>query len=146
MRTYQVNVTREDRWWIITVPELDGYVTASGAINRGITTQARRLSEVGNQAVDFICTVTDSAPSEVAVHLTISVDGIDVTAYARRIEHERSLAERHACAARMDAMKLARDLAAHGVAVRDVGEALGVSFQRAQQLIAESNKELVGLD
>lgn len=30
---------------------------------------------------------------------------------------------------------LARELAAHGVSVRDVGDVLGVSFQRAQQLI-----------
>lgn len=136
MHTYQVNVTRDDRWWMITVPELAGYVTADGAINVGDTTQARRLAEVPSEARDFICTVTDSAPSEVAVNITIEVAGIDVTAGAKRVARDRELAERHAAAAQTEARALARCLAQHGIPVRDVGEVLGVSFQRAQQLIS----------
>lgn len=77
MHTYKVNVERDDRWWMITVPELMGHVSASGAINVGDTTQARRISEIHSQAHDFICTVTDQAPSEVAVDITITVDGIE---------------------------------------------------------------------
>lgn len=136
MHTYQVNVARDDRWWMITVPELAGYVAADGAINLSDTTQARRIADVPGTAVDFICTVTDSAPSEVAVNITIEVDDINVTARAGRVASDRELVERHAAAAQAEARQLARDLAAHGVAVRDVGEMLGVSFQRAQQLIS----------
>lgn len=137
MHTYQVNVTREDRWWMITVPELNGYKDADGAINLTDTTQARRLSEVPGQAVDFICTVTDKAPSEVGVQINIAIDGIgDVTMRADKVRTDRELAERYATAAQEEAKELARDLAAHGVAVRDVGDVLGVSHQRAQQLIS----------
>ncbi|QFG10052.1 HicB-like antitoxin [Mycobacterium phage IdentityCrisis] len=146
MHTYKVNVTRDDRWWMITVPELDGYVNKAGAINLSDTTQARRLSEVRGQAIDFICTVTDSAPSEVEVNISIEVDGIDVSAQARHIEQERTLAECHASIARHDAMQLARELADRGVAVRDVGEVLGLSFQRAQQLISAAGGASVGMD
>lgn len=135
MHTYRVNVTRDGRWWMITVPELDGYRTPRGTINVSDTTQARRLADVPTEARDFICTVTDSAPSEVGIDVTIDVDGIDVTERARNVHQERQLAERHAAAAAEAARDLARDLAGHGVAVRDVGEVLGVSFQRAQQLI-----------
>lgn len=135
MHTYKVNVTREDKWWIITVPELDGYITADGAINLSDTTQARRLADVPKEAADFICTVTDSAPSAVKLEITIAVDDIDVTAGAEKVAHNRELAERHAEDAQVAARTLARNLAAHGVPVRDVGEVLGVSFQRAQQLI-----------
>lgn len=135
MHTYRVNVTRDGRWWMITVPELDGYRTPRGTINAGDTTQARRLADVATEARDFICTITDSAPSEVALHITISVDGIDVTARANQVAADRELAERHAAAAASQARELARELASHGVAVRDVGAVLGVSFQRAQQLI-----------
>ncbi|GAS92707.1 hypothetical protein [Mycolicibacterium brisbanense] len=138
MHTYQVNVTRDDRWWMIEVPELAGYTDAEGRTNLSTVTQARRLNEVPGTAVDFICTVTDSAPSKVGVHITIEVDGIDVSAAAAKVAHDRELAERHAAAAQEQAKKLARDLAAHGVAVRDVGEVLGLSFQRAQQLISTS--------
>ncbi|MCV7235257.1 hypothetical protein BST20_27775 [Mycobacterium branderi] len=136
MHTYQVNVTRDGKWWMITVPELRRYVTPDGSINLSDTTQARRLSEVPAQARDFICTVTDKAPSEVALNITIEVDGIDVTARANKMRHDRELADRYAAIAQAEAKELARDLAAHGVAVRDVGEVLEMSFQRAQQLIS----------
>ncbi|GAS98816.1 Gp30 [Mycolicibacterium canariasense] len=136
MHTYKVTVTRDDRWWMVTVPELDGYVTPSGAVNIGGTTQARRLGEVKSQAIDYICTVTDSAPSDVAVDITLCVDGVDVTQRAAKVAADRAAAERAAAAAAEGARELARELAARGVAVRDVGEVLGVSFQRAQQLIA----------
>jgi hypothetical protein len=107
-----------------------------GAINLSDTTQARRLSEVRGQAIDFICTVTDKAPSEVGVHIRIDIDGIDVTARAEKVRHDREIAERHTEAAQEEAKELARDLAARGVTVRDVGEVLGLSHQRAQQLIS----------
>ncbi|MFV8245051.1 hypothetical protein [Mycolicibacterium peregrinum] len=70
MHTYKVNVTREDKWWIITVPELDGYITADGAINLSDTTQARRLADVPKEAADFICTVTSQEPSHVGLNIT----------------------------------------------------------------------------
>lgn len=136
MHIYEVNVTRDGRWWMITVPELDGYVTADGSVNVSDTTQARRLSEVASEARDFICTITDQAPSKVDVKITVAVDGIDVTGRAQKVFRDRELAERHTAAAQAEARRLARELAERGVAVRDVGEVLGVSFQRAQQLIS----------
>lgn len=136
MHTYRVNVTRDGRWWMIHVPELSGHKCADGTINLTDTTQARRFSEVPGQARDFICTVTDKAPSEVGMDIAVEVDGIDVTARASKLRHDRELAERFAANAQQEARELARDLAASGVAVRDVGEVLGVSHQRAQQLIS----------
>jgi len=134
MHAYEVNVTRDGRWWMITVPELAGYVSADGAVNLSDTTQARRLSEVESQARDFICTVTDCPPSAVSMNIGITVADIDVTARMAQVAEDRERAERYAAAAASEARELARDLAAHGVAVRDVGDVLGVSFQRAAQL------------
>lgn len=134
--TYKATVTRDDRWWMITVPELAEYVGANGAINLSDTTQARRLSDVAGTAVDFICTVTDQAPSEVSVQINIVIDGIDVTARAAQVAADREEATRLAAAAQLETRALARELAGHGVAVRDIGEVLDVSFQRAQQLIS----------
>lgn len=135
MTTYEVNVTREDRWWIITVPSLAGYVTASGAINVGGTTQARRFADISREAVDFIATVTDSPISAIELNVSVEVDGVNVSRRAAKVREDRAAAERLADQARSEARALARELAADGVAVRDVGEVLGVSFQRAQQLI-----------
>lgn len=135
MRTYKVTVTRDDKWWMIAIPELMGHVGTSGAMNVGDTTQARRLAEVPAQALDFICTVTDAAPSSVSVEITIDVDGIDVSGRIAKARHDRELADQYGAIAAAEVRQLARDLASHGVPVRDVGEVLGVSFQRAQQLI-----------
>lgn len=76
---------------MVTIPELHGYVTKDGSINLSDTTQARRLSEVPSQARDFICTVTDAAPSKVSVDITVAVDDIDVTAAAEKVNREREL-------------------------------------------------------
>ncbi|WP_336671697.1 hypothetical protein [Tsukamurella sp. USMM236] len=69
MTTYRVNVHRDDRWWMIDVPELEGYRTAGGAINVGTVTQARRYADIEQEARDFICAVVGVEPA--AVELAI---------------------------------------------------------------------------
>ena len=54
---YDVNVTRDGRWWMIEVPELD------------LLTQARRVDEITDQAVSLISAWLDVAPSEVEVRI-----------------------------------------------------------------------------
>lgn len=39
---------RHDRWWIVTIPEVEG----------GIHTQARRLDQVAEMAADAVATAT----------------------------------------------------------------------------------------
>jgi hypothetical protein len=54
--TCDIEVTRDGRWWMITVPELAGYVAADGSINLSDTTQARHEGEIERMARDFIAT------------------------------------------------------------------------------------------
>lgn len=68
MPTYDIEVTRDGRWWMIRVPGLDGYVTASGAINASTVTQARYEGEVEEMARDFIGCVLDVPIEEVRVN------------------------------------------------------------------------------
>ena len=140
MTTYKVNVTREDGWWMVAVPELDRYETADGSTNLSDTTQARRISGVASQARDLICTVTDVAPSQVDLDITISVDDIDVSALAEAVTDSRALAERYATAAQAHAKDLVRELTAHGVPVRDTAELLDISPQRVSQLAAANSE------
>ncbi|MDR2619719.1 MAG: hypothetical protein LBC29_01105 [Propionibacteriaceae bacterium] len=42
MKTYAVNVYREDGWWMVAIPEIDGL------------TQARSLREAEHMARDYI--------------------------------------------------------------------------------------------
>ncbi|MCA2355762.1 hypothetical protein [Mycobacterium intracellulare] len=67
---YHVEVTLDGRWWMITVPELDGYKDADGAVNLSDTTQARRLSEVPIQALDFIAVCADTPIDDIEMRIS----------------------------------------------------------------------------
>lgn len=60
MHTYKVNVYRDGKWWMIQVPELDGYVYPDGGRNCSDLTQARWHGEIGRQARSFIATVINT--------------------------------------------------------------------------------------
>jgi len=72
--TFVIEVTRDGKWWMITVPELAGYVAADGSINLSDTTQARYGGEIDDMASDFIATMLD-VPIE-GVHVEHIRDGV----------------------------------------------------------------------
>jgi len=120
---YDVTVRRDGRFWYIDIPALDG------------ATQVRKLSEVDEMAKDYITGVTGTPASQIELAVTIELPA-DVQAHlaaasALREEeaHARSRAAEESRAA-------ARALKSQGLTVREVGAALGVSHQRAQQLIS----------
>lgn len=124
MRTYTAHVYREGKWWMIAVPEIDGL------------TQARRLADAEAQARSLVSVDQDVAPSEVSIDIVVDSAGT-VTEIGDRQARLFSARQREE-AAREEASRLATDLAtdlAHeGIPMRDIGQLLGVSFQRAGQL------------
>ncbi|UGT53166.1 HicB family toxin-antitoxin system [Nocardia asteroides] len=129
MTIYRIEVSRDDRWWMIRIPQLDG---VNGNIE-GLT-QARRYADIGKEATNYICTVADVAPSSVELDVTAHVGDTDVTAAAAEVSAARAEAARQEAHAMALATATARRLAADGVPVRDIGAVLGVTFQRAAQL------------
>ncbi|MFE3545994.1 HicB family toxin-antitoxin system [Nocardia sp. NPDC059177] len=129
MTVYRIDVSRDDRWWMIRIPQLDG---VNGNIE-GLT-QARRYADISKEATDYICTVADIAPSTVELSITAHVGDTDVTAAAEELARARAEAARQEARAMTIATATARLLAADGVPVRDIGAVLGVTFQRASQL------------
>lgn len=124
MTTYRVNVTREGKWWMVEIPELDEL------------TQARRLSEAETMARDLIALRTITAPDSFDIDMHVDVDDIpDAGTRAEKIRNERREAERLERQALAESKVLARELADRQVPVRDIGEILGVTFQRASQLV-----------
>lgn len=122
--TYRVHCERDGRkYWFVRVPEVSGAFT-----------QTRRLDEVEETARDVVALLLeaphDSFDLEVEVHLPDAVD--DKLARARDL---RRHAEHEQAEATDLTREAARKLADRGLTVRDVGRILGVSFQRAQQLI-----------
>jgi hypothetical protein len=84
--------------------------------------------------------IMDDIPADsfnVNVHITLPPD------IAAELERSAALRE-EAARAQAEAARLsrqaARHLRDHGLPLRDVGQALGVSFQRAKQLIDEADR------
>lgn len=127
MREYKIEVNREDRWWIINVPEIDQI------------TQARRIDEIEDMARSLIAVSTDQPISEIAVHIAnICVGGVDVleaAAQVTRLRHQAASVEHIALAATKN---FASDLTKHEIPVRDIAELIHVSPQRVSQLTAKA--------
>lgn len=124
MTSYKVEVTRDDRWWMIYIPDIDEL------------TQARRIGEVELMARELIAVSTDQLLNDISVTVTsITVAGMgDVATTASEAQHLREEAQRLEQASLEAAKRFAQGMTEKGVPVRDVAELLGVSPQRISQL------------
>ena len=124
MHTYTARVAREGKWWMIRVPDIDGL------------TQARRLGEVEQMARSLIAVTLDAPGDSFDVRIELeAIEELRVTERLDALTDERRELDELRERVQRDVRILARDLAGKGLTVRDIGAVLGVSFQRAQQLI-----------
>ena len=127
LKTYHADVERDGKVWRVRVPKVQR------------TTQARNLREVEPMARDLIA-IMDDIPADsfnVNVHITLPPD---IAAELERSAALREEAARAQAQAAQLSRQAARHLRDHGLPLRDVGQALGVSFQRAKQLIDEADR------
>ena len=126
MHQYKVEITREGRWWMVHIPEIDGL------------TQARRLSEAETMAREYIALDQNLPYDDIKVE-TASVRTGDpeireILEMAREIRSKRAHAQQLEQEALSDAQQFAHWLTTYGVPVRDIAELLDVSPQRVSQL------------
>jgi predicted XRE-type DNA-binding protein len=130
VKTYEVTVSREDRWWMVAVPELGG------------VTQARRLDEVERMAREYIAVSTDVPLSKVAVEVTgIEADGQDLLEAKTLVDGLRRRAKDLEALVAELTREVASALTDASVPVRDVSSVLGVSHQRVSQLVQAAADE-----
>lgn len=124
MYEYKIEVERDGRWWMITVPDIDQ------------VTQARRVDEIEEMARSLIAISTDVPLEEISVQVaSIVLPRLgDILAPARRVEELRRRAAEAEAEAAEAARRYARELTHEGVPVRDAATLLGVSPQRVSQL------------
>ncbi len=123
MKTYHAVAARDGKYWLVHIPELDQY------------TQARSIPEVDVMARDLIALVLGVPPDSFRLDREIDLpDGV---------RHHLELADKYAgeaawfqSEAASERRFAAREMRAEGMTVRDIGAALGISHQRAQQLIS----------
>lgn len=124
MRKYVARVRREGRWWIVEVPEI------------GEVTQARRIRDVTSAARELIAVTLDLPLESVDVAVDIEpIEGVDVAAGLAHVRTMHESAMTFERQARAEVAGLAQALSAADVPLRDVGAILGISHQRAHQLI-----------
>lgn len=126
MHTYDVDVRRGDRWWVLSVPEIPA-----------AHSQARTLTEVQATARDLISVMLDVPGDTFVLNVRVLLPA-DVEGHLRQSAELREQARRAQSGAAAELRLAARRLRELGMSVRDVGAALGVSFQRAHQLVTDS--------
>jgi len=116
-------VRRDGRLWYVDIPALDA------------ATQARTLTEVNEMTKDYI-TLSTGTPAdriEVAVTIEFSADVRAQLAAASALRGEEAHARKRAAE---ESRAAARAPKSQGLTVGGVGAALGISHQRAQQLVS----------
>lgn len=128
MTTYRADVERDGKFWYIRVPQLD------------TSTQARHLRELDAMTRDLIANMAEVDPASFEIDFHIALP----TQIQRQID-ESAMAREVAVRAQGDAARLIRGAAgqlhAMGLPYRDIGQVLGVSFQRAKQLADEATDD-----
>ena len=119
---FRVTATRERRWWLLRVAELD------------VMTQARRLSDAESTARDLIATWLDTEAEGFDVEISPAAGDDDLDALVARTLAARATSERASRRANALTDEVIRQLLDRGVPMRDVGEIFGISHQRVAQL------------
>ncbi len=119
---YIATVERDGSWWMISVEGVEfGY------------TQARRLDQVEAVTRDMLGGVLETPADSFDLDVRIVLP-VDVQEKVDRVRRLQAAAAKAAAAATAANRATARELAASGMPIRDVGNVMGVSYQRAQQL------------
>ena len=120
-----MQVSRGERYWLVYVPGIDR------------TTQARTLREVDAMARDLVAVMTGEAADSITLDVQVQLPR-SVRAHLTKAERLRADSAAARSRAAAEARAAARELAASGMPMRDIGQVLGVSHQRAQQLVKAS--------
>ena len=123
MKTYHPLVRRGERFWIVHIPEIDQL------------TQARNLAEVEPMARDLVAVWLEVPADSFAVDVDIELPAQVRRHLDQAARHRKEAAHAQSAAAR-EYRAAARELKANGLTVRDIGKALDISHQRAQQLMS----------
>jgi hypothetical protein len=119
---YTAIVERDQPFWKVTVPEIDR------------VTQARHLREVDAMTRELISLMEDIPEDSFGLTVQILLPP-GVRAHLDRAEELRRQAAEANHSAAEESREAVRQLRELGLTVRDVGDAIGVSHQRAHQLV-----------
>ena len=121
-RVWQATARQVGKFWYIQIEGLRG------------STQGRSVKEIDVMARDYISIMTETEPDSFDVNMELLLPD-DVAATLKRAGELRDIADNARKEAAAESRRAAKALRASGLTVRDIGAALGISFQRAHQLV-----------
>ena len=124
VKTYRAMATQEERFWLLSVPELD------------VVTQARTLDRAEATVRDLIAVWLDVPPGSFAVEVEPLLDD-EWTKLLRETRDARTTADKASARASELLRTSVTTLHDAGLSAREVGSLVGISYQRVQQLLAE---------
>ncbi len=121
---YAALCRRSGNWWAIDIPDVPGAFT-----------QSRRLEHAQSMARDAIALLLDVDPLsfDVEVRVELQEHLQEAVESVARSKADALQARENAATSAEQAVRV---LTAEGITIRDIGEILGVSFQRVAQLAA----------
>lgn len=114
----------ETGWWVVTVPDVPGAIT-----------QTRRLDQVATDAAEIIEIQTGRTVDQARLIVIPRLPGAagDAAAEARALRDQAQQLREQASERTRIAVDL---LSERGFTVRDIGTLIGITYQRAHQLVA----------
>lgn len=103
--------------------------------DNGAVSQVRRLDQAAEEMREAIAYLAGIDEVEVEVEVVPTLDS-QVVSDLQVVRHLREQSEQMRSAAALMSRLVASELSKGGLSVRDIGVVLGVSFQRAQQLVS----------
>lgn len=124
MRTYQVDVVKDEGWWIMhaRIPRTIIY------------SQAKCINDIEPMIRDAIAGVLDVGPESFAIELTFDLDSDVLDQVTRAREASAAAAEVQERASR-ESRAAVQALRNEGLTLKEAGYFLGVSPQRVAQLL-----------
>lgn len=116
MASYTAMVAKGEEYWVIRVPEI------------GYATQARTIKDLNTMTEDFISIMTEDKD----IHIDYRYDLPPEVAESLELKQQAAELEARAMATQGTAAKKLHEM---GVSLRDIGYLLGISHQRAHQLV-----------
>ncbi|MGH3544569.1 MAG: type II toxin-antitoxin system HicB family antitoxin [Mycobacteriales bacterium] len=124
MKTYRVLAERHDKWWLLEVPEIPGTFS-----------QVRRLDQVEEWIRDAISLMLEVPEDSFGVEIDVRLP-TDELAELRALKAAQTAAVQAQEETSTRARALVQRLASEGLTRRDIGQVLGMSHQRVQQIAA----------
>jgi predicted RNase H-like HicB family nuclease len=121
--SYVVTAKRDGSWWFVRVPQV-----------KGAFTQARRLDQVEAMAREVVSLLLEVEPDTFDLEVQAAIPD-ELRAELARARDLQRQAERAQAEAAALVRAVARKLREQGLTMAEVGTVLGVSFQRASQLL-----------